>query len=228
MHRCWLPHCAALTACPGAWHIFLSAAEHSLLRTPLLADAITFDPSTNAAAGDLYLGALLGALVELPAYMLLEPLTNHFGRKPTYTVSLALSAACLLAQHLATPRASAAVDSAGHRPPVANWLAMSAALGGRFSSVAAVSVAYIVAAEIFPTSCRNSGVGWGTGCGRVGAIVAPALMLAAPSPLLLFMGLSLVAACLCQTLPESVGISLADVPQGMSSGARRRSRRQPN
>jgi hypothetical protein len=28
---------------------------------------ITFDPATNAAAGNLYLGALLGAVVEAPA-----------------------------------------------------------------------------------------------------------------------------------------------------------------
>lgn len=70
----------------------------------------------------------------------------------------------------------------------------------------------VVAAELFPTSCRNSAVGWGTACGRIGAMVAPPLMLAVASPLLLFMALSLAAACVVCFLPESVGTSLADVP----------------
>ena len=208
--------------------------------------AITFDPRTNAAAGDLYLGALLGALVELPAYALLEPLTNGMGRKRSYCAFLALSALCLLALHLAMvreeaseaeaeasaarissaalhagdgsiphPQVAAADTPAADTPAAgghANWHAMVFALGGRFASVAAVNVAYIVSAEIYPTSCRNSAVGWGTGCGRIGAIVAPMLMLKAPQPLLIFMALCLVATALVSLLPETAGRSLADVP----------------
>ena len=63
--------------------------------------ALTFDPRTNAAAGDLYLGALLGALVELPAYIILAPVTNHYGRRLSYCAFLALTAVCLLAMHTA-------------------------------------------------------------------------------------------------------------------------------
>ena len=44
-------------------------------------------------------------------------------------------------------------------------------------------MAYIVAAETFPTLCRNSGIGWGTGCGRIGAMVAPLIMTSVASPL---------------------------------------------
>ena len=94
-----------------------------------------------------------------------------------------------------------------------NWLAVAAALGGRFASVAATNVAYIVAAELFPTSCRNAAVGWGSGCGRIGAIIAPMLMLSSESPLLIFTGVSLTAAALVLLLPESAGASLADVPE---------------
>ena len=78
-------------------------------------------------------------------------------------------------------------------------------LAGRFASVAAVNVAYIVAAEIFPTLCRNSGIGWGSGCGRLGAILAPLIMNSAGAPLLLFAALCLVAAASVWASPESRG-----------------------
>ena len=189
--------------------------------------ALTFDPRANAAAGDLYLGALLGALVELPAYALLAPLTNGLGRKTAYSFFLALSALCLFALHLALaaddaqPSARAASAAAGRADGAAqvakaamhqaNWQVVAYALGGRFASVAATNVAYIVAAEVYPTTCRNSAVGWGTGCGRVGAIVAPALMLGMDQPLILFVALSLIASALVWLLPETAGVRLADV-----------------
>ncbi|EOD30695.1 hypothetical protein EMIHUDRAFT_113108 [Emiliania huxleyi CCMP1516] len=105
-------------------------------------------------------------------------------------------------------------------------LAITAVLAGRFASVAAVNVAYIVAAEIFPTLCRNSGIGWGSGCGRLGAILAPLIMTSAGAPLLLFAALCLVAAAsvwaspesrgrrtaLEEALPESGGRVMPDVP----------------
>ena len=192
--------------------------------------AICFDTRFNGQAGGLYLGAMLGALIEFPAYVLLEPLANRAGRKLAFSACLALTALCLCGLHavsgatyaLADPSrarvqgastsaaSSAEVDASD--PEQFNWVACMLVLGGRFASVAAVNVAYIVAAEIFPTSCRNSGIGWGTGCGRVGAIIAPAIMLGWPSPLLLFGGLSLLAAGLVWLLPESVGLELLDVP----------------
>ena len=86
-------------------------------------------------------------------------------------------------------------------------------LGGRFSSVAAVNVAYIISAEMFPTSCRNSGIGWGTGCGRIGAMLAPLIMATIPHPLVTFSILCLGAALSAWLLPESAGTAMADVPE---------------
>ena len=218
--------------------------------------AITFDPSTNAAAGNLYLGALLGALVELPAYLMLEPLTNTFGRRRSYCGFLALSALFLLildhalmsgaadagggasasrlvgaaeaaameqsasvaAQHTNADETRRLLSSSHHaHSHHVNWLAVVCGLGGRFASVAATNVAYIVAAELFPTTCRNSAVGWGSGCGRIGAMAAPAIMLSTDRPLLLFVCLSAIAAVLVMVLPESAGATLADVPEGVRS-----------
>lgn len=173
---------------------------------------ITFDARFNMTTGNLYVGALLGGCVELPAYLLLEPVTNNLGRRPSYCAFLLLSAASLLMLHFASRRADADGDGArdGAPPASPDWLAFAAVLAGRFSSVAAVNVAYIVAAEIFPTSCRNSAIGWGSGCGRIGAMAAPVLMYSTASPLLLFTALCVLAAAMVWMLPESAG-PLADV-----------------
>lgn len=251
--------------------------------------AITFDKRFNSFAGELHLGALLGCLVELPAYLTLEPITNRCGRKRSYSTYLALSAVCLLLLHVDSPEEprrtqpltvplhehafrqrhehALALTSEDHRPAAArakaaiphverdrnegtlelrldapsrgvasrsrrehgdatdsdsvlenggelevDRFALACALGGRFTAVAATNVAYIVSAELFPTSCRNSALGWGSGCGRLGAILAPIVMLNATSPLLLFAVVSLIAAALVWLLPESVGLTLTDVP----------------
>uniref|UniRef100_A0A6U9DUF3 Major facilitator superfamily (MFS) profile domain-containing protein n=1 Tax=Emiliania huxleyi TaxID=2903 RepID=A0A6U9DUF3_EMIHU len=162
--------------------------------------AITFDDRLNRLAGSLYTGALLGALVELPALVALAPATDSLGRRAAYTAFLLSAAAALLSLHLC-------VAAGGGAP-----LAITAVLAGRFASVAAVNVAYIVAAEIFPTLCRNSGIGWGSGCGRLGAILAPLIMTSAGAPLLLFAALCLVAAASVWALPESGGRVMPDVP----------------
>ena len=94
----------------------------------------------------------------------------------------------------------------------------AAVLGGRFSSVAAVNVAYIISAEMFPTSCRNSGIGWGTGCGRIGAMLAPLIMATISHPLVTFSILCLGAALSAWLLPESAGTAMADVPDADRRG----------
>jgi len=164
--------------------------------------AITFDKGLNTIGGSLYRGALLGALVELPAYVLLAPLANGLGRRGAYASFFLISASALVIVHVCL-----AGDDAEH------WGALTAVLSGRFASVAAVNVAYIVSAEIFPTLCRNSGIGWGTGCGRMGAILAPMVMTSAPSPLLLFAALCVIAAASVWALPESTGRAMTDMPE---------------
>ena len=64
-----------------------------------------------------------------------------------------------------------------------------------------------------------SGIGWGTGCGRIGAMIAPAVMMGAPSPLLVFTALCLLAAASVWLLPESAGMAMADVPTADTSKA---------
>lgn len=181
--------------------------------------AITFSTELNSIGGNLYVGALFGALIELPAYAALAPATNRLGRRAAYAGFMLVAALACVALQLQMPhtRPPAAGANATAAEDVAasavRWGAMAAVLCGRFASVASVNVGYIVSAEIFPTSCRNSGIGWGTGCGRIGAMLAPHLMVGLERPLLLFALLCVAAAATVWQLPESAGAYMVDVPE---------------
>ena len=201
-------------------------------RTPTPTLTLTLSPARASTPG-----ALFGALVELPAYVALAPATNRLGRRAAYAGFMLLAAAaCIVLQlELGTARhgssapaaaganatraaAAAAAGLGGALGGAARWRATGAVLCGRFASVAAVNVGYIVSAELFPTSCRNSGIGWSTGCGRIGAMLAPHLMLGLAKPLLLFALLCVAAAATMGLLPESAGAAMADVPEAERVG----------
>ena len=180
--------------------------------------------------------------------MALAPATNRLGRRAAYAGFMLLAAAaCIVLQlELGTARhgssapaaaganatraaaaaAAAAAGLGGALGGAARWRATGAVLCGRFASVAAVNVGYIVSAELFPTSCRNSGIGWSTGCGRIGAMLAPHLMLGLGRPLLLFALLCVAAAATVWLLPESAGVAMADVPEDQRVGVAPASQRE--
>ena len=205
-------------------------------RTRTQAPALSFSLSPARSSAP---GALFGALIELPAYLALAPATNRLGRRAAYAGFLLLAAAACVILQLelgaelgaarpgsapaaaganATRAAAAAAELGGALGGAARWRATGAVLCGRFASVAAVNVGYIVSAELFPTSCRNSGIGWSTGCGRIGAMLAPHLMLGLAKPLLLFALLCVAAAATMGLLPESAGAAMADVPEAERVG----------
>ena len=208
----------------------------TLTRTRTQAPALSFSLSPARSSAP---GALFGALIELPAYLALAPATNRLGRRAAYAGFLLLAAAACVILQLelgaelgaarpgsapaaaganATRAAAAAAELGGALGGAARWRATGAVLCGRFASVAAVNVGYIVSAELFPTSCRNSGIGWSTGCGRIGAMLAPHLMLGLAKPLLLFALLCVAAAATMGLLPESAGAAMADVPEAERVG----------
>ena len=55
---------------------------------------------------------------------------------------------------------------------------------------------YAVAARLYPTEIRNTGIGWGIGAGRTGAIVGPKI-----GGTLIGMGLSLTANFIIFSIP---------------------------
>ena len=77
-------------------------------------------------------------------------------------------------------------------------------------------MAYVAAAEHFPTTSRNLAVGYGASCGRLGSILAPLVRLtSAPSAIL--GGIGATAALAALALPETAGDEL---PETLAASAR--------
>ena len=99
-----------------------------------------------------------------------------------------------------------AVDVASHsaahkRASIAFVLALIARCGAAGSS----ALCYVAAAEQFPTACRNSGVGFGSACGRFASILAPIAVNLLPSPFFLLAALAVCATLAALALPETAG-----------------------
>jgi MFS family permease len=82
-------------------------------------------------------------------------------------------------------------------------------LAARFGATGASAVAYVCAAEQWPTSCRNLGVNYGATCGRVGSILSPLLWLL-PMPMAMLGAIAAAAAIGVLGLPETRGAQLAE------------------
>ena len=148
------------------------------------------------ALGDgLYASALLGALVELPAYAIMTPLGDALGRPRAWAAFLFATSASLIALGLA-----------GASSTVAPALMLLARFGGGGAS----TICYVAAAEAFPTSCRSLGVGYGACCGRVGSMLAPLLLHLAPAPSIIFGALGVGCCAVVLALPDTTGQPIAE------------------
>ena len=79
----------------------------------------------------------------------------------------------------------------------------------RVGATGAAAIAYVAAAEHFPTTSRNLAVGYGASCGRIGSILAPLLRLTRwPNAVLGGIGTS--AALAAFLLPETAGDDLPE------------------
>jgi len=155
---------------------------------------VAFSSESAGASGGPYLSAFLGALVELPAYILMCPMADRLGRRAAYAGFLALGAVAMLFSAYTNEGA----------------LNAAAVLISRFSVAGSSTIVYVVSAEQFPTACRNLGVGFGSSCGRIGAIVAPMILEATSAPFVVFAVLSVAAAASVCLLKETKGLNLED------------------
>ena len=86
-------------------------------------------------------------------------------------------------------------------PSVILALALLARCGAAGSSC----LCYVAAAEQFPTGCRNSGIGFGSACGRVASILAPLAVNLLSAPFLALAVVAALAALATLALPETAG-----------------------
>ena len=216
------------------------------LRSPRnLRTQVALNPLSLGSA-DLYAQNALSALLEAPAYLLMA-CADSFGRRRTWACFLIVAALPLLfLDHLSNrplpsmspasrtsppPYSSPNVSSAAPPPPLPGrhyqplaaapgmvWVVTLLSLLARFGATGASAIAYVAAAEQWPTTCRNLGVNYGASCGRVGSIISPfAVLLPSPSVALGVVGAAAALAVLA--LPETAGQAIPDTIESNSREA---------
>ena len=89
------------------------------------------------------------------------------------------------------------------------WSVLLLSLLARFGATGASAIAYVAAAEQWPTTCRNLGVNYGASCGRAGSILSPFAVLL-PSPSVALGAVGAAAAFAVLALPETAGQAIPD------------------
>ncbi|XP_037793750.1 organic cation transporter protein-like isoform X2 [Penaeus monodon] len=148
---------------------------------------------------DPFVYMTLGGVMELPSSTLTIPMVQKMGRKLSSILCFLATAGALLAL---------GVTSLG-------WLGMVFTMAGKMSITAAYQIIYLYASEVFPTEVRQRGMGTATMAAKVGSVAAPFLVETLSSigpwlPLVIFGGVSLIAAGVTLRLPETRGAALKD------------------
>mmetsp|Transcript_10982 Transcript_10982/g.29484 ORF Transcript_10982/g.29484 Transcript_10982/m.29484 type:complete len:140 (-) Transcript_10982:537-956(-) len=139
----------------------------------------------------------MGAMVEIPAHFVMYVSANTIGRRRSeamFATSFALCAALVFfAPSLLIPA----------------QFRSALALTARMSALAAANLMYIIAAESFPSHCRNIGMNVGAMAAHLGALIAPALMDSTVYALVWVAALTLTVAVAIFQLDETLGQRLA-------------------
>ncbi|CAH1776013.1 unnamed protein product [Owenia fusiformis] len=159
----------------------------------------------EALPGSIYINLFFSGLVEFPGYFFAILTMNRIGRRKSLAISLVVGGLACLACF-----------------PVPKRLALLKtilSLVGKCAISSSFAIIYVFSVELFPTVVRNSGVGAGSMCARIGGVVAPFIGQAAsawaPLPYIVFGSFSIVAGLLSLLLPETLGRAL---PQTLEDG----------
>nr|XP_006825552.1 PREDICTED: solute carrier family 22 member 6-B-like [Saccoglossus kowalevskii] len=117
--------------------------------------------NSNFFAKNPYIIFMFTAAVELPAALLNWWLLQHYPRRLTQSISLALSGAVLLIGGIS------GID----------WLRICSVVLSKFFAKLSIGTVYIYTAELFPTPVRSAAVGIGQVFSLIGAIIVPFIML---------------------------------------------------
>ncbi|XP_027170819.1 organic cation/carnitine transporter 4 [Coffea eugenioides] len=158
---------------------------------------------------NLYLGVLLNAVAELPAYFLTAILLDRFGRKPLaigtqWFSGLFCVIGCLF-----------------------KWFGtlevvqMICGVLGIFGMAGTYNLLFIYTVELFPTVVRNAALGCATQAAQMGAILSPfVVVLGGGLPFAVFGACGILGGVLAYGLPETLNKPLYDTMTGMEDGER--------
>ncbi|CAH3146158.1 unnamed protein product, partial [Porites evermanni] len=162
--------------------------------------------SSGEFGGSIYFNFVITSLVEIPANALFIHNCNRFGRKKT-----------TIAYMIAAGIAVVAVSFIPHGTDNAGFIAGRVALGtlGKLCITTSFGAVDLLAAELYPTVVRNSGIAMVFISGHIGAATSPFLVqltrINAVLPFAVMGALSVIGAILCWTLPETLGRKTAEV-----------------
>ncbi|XP_014213787.1 organic cation transporter protein-like [Copidosoma floridanum] len=156
-------------------------------------------------AGNKYTNFILVSAIEIPSNIVVVPLLNRAGRKPTLCGSFILSGLfCLAIQFV--PK---------HTYGIWPTIALVMYVCGKGCISISFSTSYVYTTELFPTTLRHSLLGICSMTGRIGSILAPQTPLLAKYifeglPLVLFGSMGLTAGLMSLSFPETLGMKLPD------------------
>jgi len=159
---------------------------------------LTFAPPGWLGGKSVYWNQLSATVLEVPVLLLAAPLADRLGRRWCLAGLLGTSALAsllsLVAIELSVARGILGTSSS---------LCSAAALLGRCSGQAALSLKWIISAENFPTSARGAGMALSGVVGSLGSAFGPLVFAALPAPFAFFVALCLAAAACTLMLPET-------------------------
>ncbi|XP_064628054.1 solute carrier family 22 member 15-like isoform X2 [Lineus longissimus] len=118
----------------------------------------------SSFTGDIYLNALISALITLPAGWAVIPVASWFGRKKSFLLFNVIGGTCMFLIIILNR-----VGYIKKNPRLLTGLA----LGGKSAIVGMWTIASLSALELFPTLMRALGCGAGNIAARVGGMLAP-------------------------------------------------------
>ncbi|XP_061106526.1 solute carrier family 22 member 6-like isoform X1 [Conger conger] len=152
---------------------------------------------------DIYLIQVIFGAVDIPAKVIMTVSMSKIGRRVSQSAAIILSGIMILANLLV--------------PYEKQVLRTTLAVLGKGCSAASFNCCYLYTGELFPTIIRQNGMGWVSMMARLGAMVAPLILILGDVvswlPGLIYGGIPILAGGIALFLPETLGMPLPDTIQ---------------
>ncbi|KAF5908909.1 solute carrier family 22 member 6-like, partial [Clarias magur] len=152
---------------------------------------------------NIYLIQVIFGAVDIPAKVIVTVAMSTIGRRVSQCTSLILAGITILANQLV--------------PYELQTLRTSLAVLGKGCLAAAFSCCYLYSGELYPTVVRQNGMGWVSMMARLGAMVAPLVLLLPETvtwlPGIIYGGAPVVSGIIAYFLPETLNTPLPDTLQ---------------
>ncbi|XP_037604807.1 solute carrier family 22 member 6 [Sebastes umbrosus] len=167
---------------------------------------------------DIYLIQMIFGAVDIPAKVVITVTMSYIGRRPSQCGALIVAGVTILINLLV--------------PYDKQTARTCLAVLGKGCLAASFNCCYLYSGELYPTIIRQNGMGWVSMMARVGAMVAPMVLLTTDYlpwlPGLIYGGAPILSGVAAVFLPETLGSPLPDTIQDVEDrGSGRRSKMPP-